>query len=207
MAMVLGALAGIRICVPRNMTQAAGMYNTLFAADDPALVVEVLSGYRLKERVPSNLGQMRVPLGVPEVIREGRDLTLVTYGACCRLALEAAAELSALGVEVEVVDLQTLDPLDLPGVMGASIAKTGALLGLDEDLPGGASAHVLRHALEVQGAQDRLEVPARTLTATANRSPVGQDGDFYTKPNVTDIARAAYALARERDPARHPEIW
>lgn len=207
MAMVLGALAGIRICVPRNMTQAAGMYNTLFAADDPALVIEVLSGYRLKERMPSNLGQMRVPLGVPEVIREGRDLTLVTYGACCRLALETANELAGLGVDVEVVDLQTLDPLDLPGVMGASIAKTGALLVLDEDLPGGASAHILRHALEVQGAQDRLDVPARTLTATANRSPVGQDGDFYTKPNVTDIARAAYAVARERDPKRYPEIW
>ena len=207
MSMLLGALAGIRICVPRNMTQAAGMYNTLFEADDPAVVIEVLSGYRLKERMPSNTAQMRVPLGVPEVIRPGRDLTLVTYGACCRFALEAATELEALGIDVEVIDLQTLDPLDLRGVMGGSIGRTGALLVVDEDLPGGASAHILRHALEVQGAQDRLEVPARTVTATANRSPVGQDGDFYTKPNTTDIVRAAYAIARERDPSRYPGIW
>jgi pyruvate/2-oxoglutarate/acetoin dehydrogenase E1 component/TPP-dependent pyruvate/acetoin dehydrogenase alpha subunit len=207
MGLLLGALAGIRICVPRNMTQAAGMYNTLFASDDPALVIEVLSGYRLKERMPANVGDLRVPLGVAEVIRAGRDLTLVTYGACCRVALEAAAELARLGLEVEVVDLQTLDPLDLRGVMGRSIARTGALLVVDEDLPGGASAHIFRHALEVQRAQDRLEVPARTLTAVASRTPVGQDGDFYTKPNVTDITRVAYAIARERDPARFPEIW
>ena len=207
MAMILGALAGVRICVPRNMTQAAGIYNTLFAADDPGLVIEVLSGYRMKERLPSNIGQMRVPLGVPEVIREGRDLTLVTYGACCRFALEAATELSALGVEIEVVDVQTLDPLDLRGVIGESVRRTGALLVVDEDLPGGASAHILRHALEVQGLQDRIEVPARTVTAVASRTPVGQDGDFYTKPNVTDIVRAAYAMARERDAERFPEIW
>jgi pyruvate/2-oxoglutarate/acetoin dehydrogenase E1 component len=189
------------------MTQAAGMYNTLFGSDDPAVVIEVLSGYRLKERMPSNLGQMRVALGVAEVIRSGRDLTLVTYGACCRFALEAAEELGALGVEVEVVDLQTLDPLDLRGVMGESVRRTGALLVVDEDLPGGASAHVLRHALEVQGLQDRIDVPARTVTAVANRTPVGQDGDFYTKPNTTDIVRAAYRIVRERDPERFPEIW
>jgi pyruvate/2-oxoglutarate/acetoin dehydrogenase E1 component len=150
---------------------------------------------------------MRIPLGVPEVIRPGRDVTLVTYGACCRFALAAATELASLGVDVEVVDLQTPDPLDLRGVMGASIGRTGAPLVVDEDLPGGASAHILRHALEVQRAQDRLEVPARTVTATANRTPVGQDGDFYTKPNTTDIVRAAYAVARERDPRRFPEIW
>lgn len=206
MAMLIGSLAGVRICVPRNMTQAAGMYNTLSDSDDPAVVIEVLSGYRLKERMPSNLGAMRVPLGVAEVIRPGRDLTCVTYGACCRVALEAAEQLAALGVEVEIVDLQTLDPLDVRGVVGDSVGRTGALLVVDEDLPGGASAHVLRHALEAQGAQDRLEVPARTVTATANRSPVGQDGDFYTKPNATDIARAAYAIARERD-ATLPEVW
>ncbi len=206
MSMLLGALAGIRICVPRNMTQAAGMYNTLFESDDPAVVIEVLSGYRLKERMPSNLGQMRIALGVPEVIREGTDLTLVTYGACCRFALEAATELATLGIEIEIVDVQTLDPLDLGGVIGRSIERTGALLVVDEDLPGGASAHILWHALEVQRAQDRLEVPARTVTATPNRTPVGQDGDFYTKPNTTDIVRAAYAIARERDPRRYPEI-
>ena len=207
MALLLGALPGIRICVPRNMTQAAGMYNTLFEADDPAVVIEVLSGYRLKEPMPSNLGRMRLALGVPEIIRSGRDVTVATYGAMCRITLEAAVVLQQLDVDVEVVDLQTLDPLDLPGVMGASVARTGALVVADEDIPGGASAHILRHALEVQGAQDRLDVPARTVTAVAGRTPVGQDGDHFTKPNVTDVVRAVYAVARERDPGRYPEVW
>ncbi len=207
MTVLLGALPGIRICVPRNMTQAAGMYNTIFESDDPALVIEVLSGYRLKERMPSNLREMRVPLGVAEVIRPGRDVTIATYGALCRFAMEAATELERLDVSAEVVDLQTLDPLDLRGVVGASVARTHGLLVADEDIPGGASAHVLRHALEVQGAQDHLDVPARTLTATASRSPVGQDGDFFTKPSVADIVERAYAIVRERDPRRYPEVW
>ncbi len=207
MSMLLGALPGIRICVPRNMTQAAGMYNTLFESDDPALVIEVLSGYRLKERMPSNVGRMKIPLGVPEVIRGGRDLTIATYGALCRFALEAATELAALGVEAEVVDVQTLDPLDLRGVLGASVARTHALLVADEDIPGGASAHVLRHVLEVQGAEDHLDVPARTLTSTASRTPVGQDGDYFSKPSVADLVERAYAIARERDPRRYPEVW
>jgi pyruvate/2-oxoglutarate/acetoin dehydrogenase E1 component len=207
MGLLLGSLRGIRIAVPRNMTQAAGMYNTVFAGDDPALIIEVLSGYRLKERLPSNLGEMRIPLGVPEVIRQGRDITVVTYGALCRIALEACVELERLGVDVELVDVQTLDPFDLTGTIGDSVRKTGALLVVDEDVPGGASAFILRHALEVQAAQDALEVPARTLTAVANRSPVGQDGDHYTKPSREDVIEAVYAVARERDPGRFPEIW
>jgi pyruvate/2-oxoglutarate/acetoin dehydrogenase E1 component len=207
MAMLLGAIAGIRICVPRNMTQAAGMYNTLFASDDPAVVIEVLSGYRLKERMPSNLGAMRVALGVAETIRPGRDVTVVTYGAMCRIVLEACAQLERLGIDPEVIDLQTLDPLDLRGAVGASVERTGALVVADEDIPGGASASILRHALEVQGAGDRLDVPARTITAVAGRTPVGQDGDHYTKPNVTDVVRGVYGVARERDPQRYPEVW
>ena len=207
MSVLLGALRGIRIAVPRNMTQAAGMYNTLFASDDPAIVIEVLSGYRLKERMPRNLGEMRVPLGVPEVLRPGADVTVVTYGALCRIAQEACGGLERLGIDVELVDVQTLDPFDLPGVIGASVRKTGALLVVDEDVPGGASAFILRHALEAQGAQDALDVPARTLTAVASRSPVGQDGDHYTKPSREDVIASVYAIARERDPERFPEIW
>lgn len=207
MGMLLGALPGVRICVPRNMTKAAGMYNTVFEGDDPALVIEVLSGYRLKEPLPSNLGQTRVALGVPEVLREGRDVTVVTYGALCRIALEAVPELERLGVDVEIVDVQTLDPLDRPGMLRTSVERTRALLVLDEDIPGGASAHILRHILEVEGAQDLLDVPARTLTATANRTPVGQDGDFFTKPNVSSVIEAVYAVMRERDPRRYLEIW
>ena len=207
MSVLLGALRGIRIAVPRNMTRAAGMYNTLFASDDPAIVIEVLSGYRLKERMPRNLGEMRVPLGVPEVLRPGADVTVVTYGALCRIAQEACGGLERLGIDVELVDVQTLDPFDLPGVIGASVRKTGALLVVDEDVPGGASAFILRHALEAQGAQDALDVPARTLTAVASRSPVGQDGDHYTKPSREDVIASVYAIARERDPERFPEIW
>ena len=207
MSVLLGALRGIRIAVPRNMTQAAGMYNTLFASDDPAIVIEVLSGYRLKERMPRNPGEMRVPLGVPEVLRPGADVTVVTYGALCRIAQEACGGLERLGIDVELVDVQTLDPFDLPGVIGASVRKTGALLVVDEDVPGGASAFILRHALEAQGAQDALDVPARTLTAVASRSPVGQDGDHYTKPSREDVIASVYAIARERDPERFPEIW
>jgi pyruvate/2-oxoglutarate/acetoin dehydrogenase E1 component len=134
-------------------------------------------------------------------------VTVVTYGALCRIALEACVELERLGVDVELIDVQTLDPFDLPGAIGASVRNTGALLVVDEDVPGGASAFILRHALEVQGVQDALEVPARTLSAVENRSPVGQDGDHYTKPNREDIIEAVYAIARERDPARFPEIW
>jgi len=207
MSVLLGALRGIRIAVPRNMTQAAGMYNTLFASDDPAIVIEVLSGYRLKERMPRNLGEMRAPLGVPEILRPGADITVVTYGALCRIAQEACGGLERLGIDVELVDVQTLDPFDLPGVIGASVRKTGALLVVDEDVPGGASAFILRHALEAQGAQDALDVPARTLTAVASRSPVGQDGDHYTKPSREDVIASVYAIARERDPERFPEIW
>ena len=207
MSVLLGALRGIRIAVPRNMTQAAGMYNTLFASDDPAIVIEVLSGYRLKERMPRNLGEMRAPLGVPEILRPGADVTVVTYGALCRIAQEACGGLERLGIDVELVDVRTLDPFDLPGVIGASVRKTGALLVVDEDVPGGASAFILRHALEAQGAQDALDVPARTLTAVASRSPVGQDGDHYTKPSREDVIASVYAIARERDPERFPEIW
>lgn len=206
MATVLSSLRGLRVAVPRNMTQAAGFYNTLFQGDDPALVIEVLSGYRSKERIPSNVGTFTVPLGVPEVLRPGGDVTLVTYGALCRIALEAAAELERLGIDVEIIDCQTLDPFDLDHSIVRSLERTNALLVVDEDVPGGASAYVLRHILEVQEGYDHLEVPARTLAATPNRSPVGQDGDYYTKPNREDIVEAVYAIMRERRPDEFPAI-
>lgn len=206
MATILSSMNGIRLCVPRNMTQAAGMYRTLFQGDDPGIVIEVLSGYRLKERMPSNIGVMTVPLGVPEVLRPGSDVTLVTYGALCRIALEAAARLEALGIDVEVVDCQTLEPFDLGHSIVRSVQKTGALLVVDEDVPAGAASYVLRHILETQKGYDHLEVPARTLTAVANRSPVGQDGDYYTKPNAEDIVEAVYAIMRERRPDDFPAL-
>ena len=206
MSVVLNALRGIYVAVPRNMVQAAGFYNTLFRGDNPALVVEVLNGYRLKERVPDNLGDFRLPLGIPETVRAGSDLTIVTYGALVRIALEAAETLSALGVDAEIVDAQTLNPFDLNGAIAKSLAKTNALLVVDEDVPGGASAFILREVLEVQHGFDHLDAAPRTLAAAENRAPVGVDGDYFAKPNGEQIVESAYALMRERRPRDFPDL-
>ena len=206
MSVVLNALRGIYVAVPRNMVQAAGFYNTLFRGDNPALVVEVLNGYRLKERVPDNLSDFRLPLGVPETVRAGSDLTIVTYGALVRIALEAADTLSALGIDAEIVDVQTLNPFDLNGAIAKSLAKTNALLVVDEDVPGGASAFILREVLEVQHGFDHLDAAPRTLTAAENRAPVGVDGDYFVKPNREQIVESAYALMRERRPRDFPDL-
>ncbi len=206
MQLILGALRGLRVVVPRDMTQAAGFYNTLLRSDDPAIVIEVLSGYRLKERVPSNVGDFTLPLGVPETIRAGRDITLVTYGALCRIAQDAAKDLVAVGIEVEIIDVRTLLPFDTGQLIGKSVARTGALLVVDEDLPGGASAYILQQVLDAQRAIDHLEVPAHALSAVASRTPVGTDADHFTKPSREDIFAAAYDLMRERDPDRFPAL-
>jgi pyruvate/2-oxoglutarate/acetoin dehydrogenase E1 component/TPP-dependent pyruvate/acetoin dehydrogenase alpha subunit len=206
MSVVLNALRGIYVAVPRNMVQAAGFYNTLFRGDNPAIVVEVLNGYRLKERVPDNLGDFRLPLGVPETVRAGSDLTIVTYGALVRIALEAGDTLSALGVDAEIIDVQTLNPFDLSGAIATSLAKTNALLVVDEDVPGGASAFILREVLEVQHGFEQLDAAPRTLTAAENRAPVGVDGDYFVKPNREQIVESAYALMRERRPRDFPDL-
>jgi pyruvate/2-oxoglutarate/acetoin dehydrogenase E1 component len=206
MQMILGTLRGMHLCVPRDMTQAAGFYNTLLRGDDPAVVIEVLSGYRLKERAPTNVGDFTMPLGVPELLREGADITLVTYGALCRIALEAAQDLAAADIDVEIVDVRTLLPFDLRHAIVGSVQKTGALLVVDEDLPGGASAYILQHIVETQDGIDHLDVGPRTLTARANRTPVGVDGDYFSKPSREDIFAAAYGIQRERHPDRFPSL-
>jgi 2-oxoisovalerate dehydrogenase E1 component len=206
MAVLLNALRGIYIAVPRNMTQAAGMYNTLFRGDNPGVVIEVLNAYRLKERVPDNVGTFTVPLGVPEVLRQGTDVTVVTYGACCAIALDAAQALDELGVSCEVVDVQTLNPFDLESSIARSVEKTHAVLFLDEDMPGGASAFMLQQVLEVQGAWWHLDAAPRTLAASPNRPAYGPDGDYFTKPNRESIVSAVYAMARERQPWRFPPL-
>jgi pyruvate/2-oxoglutarate/acetoin dehydrogenase E1 component len=207
MQMILGALRGLHVAVPRDMTQAAGFYNTLLRGDDPAVVIEVLSGYRLKERVPANVGDFTLPLGVPETLRAGRDLTVVTYGALCRIAMDAATDLAAIGIDAEIIDVRTLLPFDTGGLIGQSVARTGALLVVDEDLPGGASAYILQNVLDTQGAIDHLEVPPRALSAVASRTPVGTDADHFTKPDREDVFAAAYAIARERAPERFPPLF
>lgn len=215
LGMILSACRGMHICVPRNMTQAAGMYNVLLNSDDPALVIEVLNGYRLKERVPTNVGSFRVALGEPEILRQGHDLTLVTYGACCRIACEAAAFLSQWHrVEVEVIDVQTLLPFDRPRTIRESLKKTNKLLIVDEDVPGGASAFLYREILETQQGFHWLEALPRTLTAQPNRAAYASDGDYFCKPSAENIIDAALGIMHEIMPQAFPvsdprtaELW
>src|SRR5438105_3324296 len=206
MATIISSLRGLHVAVPRAMTRAAGLYNTLLRGDDPALLIEVLSGYRLKERLPDNVGEFTIPLGVTETIRNGSDVTVVTYGALCRIAMEAATDLARIGIEAEIVDVQTLLPFDRDHAIAESVQKTGALLVVDEDVPGGASAYIVREIVETQGAIDDLDVGPRTLTAAPNRVAVGNDGDYFSKPNREDMFEAVYAIMRERRPDDFPPI-
>jgi pyruvate/2-oxoglutarate/acetoin dehydrogenase E1 component len=206
MSVIVNALQGVYVAVPRNMTQAAGFYNTLFQGDNPGIVIEVLNGYRLKERVPDNVGLFTVPLGVPEVLRSGTDATVVTYGACCGLALDAAATLEGLGVSCEVIDVQTMNPFDINHLLERSLEKTHALVCVDEDVPGGASAFMLQQILEVQKGWWHLDAAPRTLSASPNRAAYGPDGDYFTKPNRESIVAAVYEVVRERQPWRFPAL-
>ncbi|MBU6341341.1 MAG: transketolase [Bacteroidetes bacterium] len=201
-ALMLGSLRGMWVCVPRNMTQAAGMYNTLLQSDDPAIVVEVLNGYRLKERMPENIGAFTVPLGQAEILRYGTDCTVVSYGASLRIAEEAADLLAVQGISVEIVDIQTLLPFDLSGVCAKSIEKTNRVLFLDEDVPGGGAAYMMQQVLEVQGAYRFLDAAPLTLAGKEHRPGYGQDGDYFSKPQVEDVFDAIYASMREADPER-----
>ncbi|RIV22391.1 transketolase [Fibrisoma montanum] len=207
MGAMLSTLRGMHVLVPRNMTQAAGFYNTLIKGDDPALLIECLNGYRLKERLPDNLDEFCLPLGVPEVLREGTDVTLVTYGSMCRIVMEAAAQLADMGISVEVIDVQTLLPFDVHHSIVESIKKTNRVLFADEDVPGGATAYMMQEVVEVQKAYQYLDSVPRTLTAKAHRPPYGSDGDYFSKPNVDDVIETVYALMNEAEPARFPELY
>ncbi|MEY3050489.1 MAG: hypothetical protein RLY31_274 [Bacteroidota bacterium] len=202
--MILNALRGIYVLVPRNFVQAAGLYNTMLHSEDPALVIECLNGYRLKEQMPDNIGEFTVPIGVPEVLTAGTDLTLVTYGSCVRIALQAADRLLADGISVEVVDVQTLLPFDLEHRILDSLKKTNRVMFLDEDVPGGASAYMLQEVLEIQGGYRYLDSPPVTITAQSHRPPYGSDGDYFSKPNAEDIYEAAYRMMGESFPDKFP---
>lgn len=197
MGMLLGSLRGMHICVPRNMTQAAGMYNTLLRSDDPALVIEVLNGYRVKEKLPDNLDEFTVPLGQVEVLRPGADITLITYGACVRIAEDACQLLSDMGISIELIDVQTLLPFDLSEQCVASIRKTNRVIFLDEDFEGGASAYLMQQVLERQGAYRWLDAQPVSLYAKPHRPGYGEDGDYHSKPQVEDIVEAALKIVRE----------
>ncbi|MCL4281013.1 MAG: transketolase [Flavobacteriales bacterium] len=197
MGTIINSVRGMVVCVPRNMQQAAGMYNTLIQSDDPALVIECLNGYRLKERLPSNLGEFTVPIGIPEVVREGSDLTLVSYGSTFRVCEEAADRLEALGISVELVDARTLLPFDRGHRIVESLQKTNRLLVVDEDVPGGASAFILQQILEVQGGYRFLDAAPATLTAKAHRPAYGSDGDYFSKPSVEDVVEKVLGMVKE----------
>jgi pyruvate/2-oxoglutarate/acetoin dehydrogenase E1 component len=207
MAGALHLLRGMLILVPRNMVQAVGFYNTLLEADEPALVVEVLNGYRLKERLPDNLAEFRVPVGVPELLREGSDVTVVTYGPLTRIAEEAAEVLSSLDVEVELIDVQSLLPFDRHGRIVESLRKTSRVLFLDEDVPGGTTAYMLQEVLEKQGGYQWLDAAPRTLSAQEHRPAYGTDGNYWSKPNTEDIIYTVYEMMHEAAPASYPRFF
>jgi pyruvate/2-oxoglutarate/acetoin dehydrogenase E1 component len=196
--MIINAVRGMYLCVPRNMTQAAGMYNTLLQSDEPGIVIECLNGYRLKEREPSNLADFTVPFGIPEVIREGEDLTIVSYGSMVRVVEESiVAYLEPQGISCEVVDVRTLLPFDVNGMILKSLQKTGRILFVDEDVPGGASAYMFQQVIEEQGGYRWLDAAPKTLTAKAHRPAYATDGDYFSKPNAEEIAAVARMLCAE----------
>lgn len=207
MAGIINLLRGVHVLAPRDMTRAVGFYNTLLQSDDPALVVEVLNGYRLKERLPDNIGRFTMPLGVPEVLRIGQDVTLVTYGACVHIALDAAESLANAGIQTEVIDVQSLLPFDHPGIILESLKKTSRVLFVDEDVPGGTTAYMLQKTLVEQGGYRWLDSAPVTLSGSDHRPAYGSDGDYYSKPNKETIFRAVYTLMREVDPARFPALY
>ncbi|WP_396197951.1 thiamine pyrophosphate-dependent enzyme [Flavobacterium sp.] len=207
MGMIINAVRGIHVLVPRNMTKAAGFYNTLLETDEPALVIECLNGYRLKEKMPTNLGAFKTPIGVVETIKTGTDITLVGYGSTLRLIEQAANELESVGINAELIDVQSLLPFDVQHDIVKSVAKTNRLLVIDEDLPGGASAYILQEILENQKAYQHLDSAPQTLTAKPHRPAYGTDGDYFSKPSAEDIFEKVYAIFNEVDPVKYPNLY
>lgn len=207
MGMILNSIRGIYVLVPRNMTQAAGFYNTLLKSDDAALIIECLNGYRLKERVPSNIGEFTVPLGKPEVLREGEDVTIVTYGSMCRVIMDAAEQLQEEGVSCEVIDVQTLLPFDIDHSIVESLKKTNRVVFADEDVPGGASAFMMQKVLEEQGGYRYLDSKPITITGKEHRPAYASDGDYFSKPNTEEVFDKVYALMAEANPEKYPDIY
>lgn len=206
MGALIHSLRGMYILSPRNMTQAAGFYNTLLKSDEPALVIESLNGYRLKENLPSNLGELCTPIGVVETLKKGKDITLVSYGSTLRIVSQAAEELKEVGIDAEVIDAQTLLPFDIRHETVKSVQRTGRLLVIDEDVPGGCAAYMLNEIIEKQGAYKFLDSAPQTLTAKAHRPAYGTDGDYFSKPNAEDVFEKVYAIMHESDPENFPKL-
>ncbi|WCC45954.1 thiamine pyrophosphate-dependent enzyme [Tenacibaculum finnmarkense] len=204
---IINNIRGIHVLVPRNMTKAAGFYNTLLQGDDPALVIECLNGYRLKEELPINLGDFKTPIGVVETIKEGTDMTVISYGSTLRIVEEAAKELAQVGIDIEIIDAQSLLPFDINHDTVKSVAKTNRLLVVDEDLPGGASAYLLQEIVENQNGYKHLDSKPQTLTAKAHRPAYGTDGDYFSKPSAEDIFEKIYAIMNEANPSKYKSLY
>lgn len=207
MGMILNAIRGIHVLVPRSMTKAAGFYNTLLETDEPALVIECLNGYRLKEKMPTNLGDFKTPIGVVETLKEGSDITLVSYGSTLRLVEQAAKELQEVGIDAEIIDVQSLLPFDINHDIVKSLAKTNRLLVIDEDVPGGASAYILQQIIDTQKGYLHLDSQPQTLAAKAHRPAYGTDGDYFSKPSVEDIFEKVYEIMNEVNPSKYPGLY
>ncbi len=207
MSLVISAIRGMYVCVPRDMTRAAGFYNTLLEADDPAIVIEPLNGYRLKEALPENIGEFKIPLGIPEILREGSDITLVTYGSCVRIAINAIDQLAEFGISVELIDVQTLLPFDINHSIAKSVKKTNKVVFFDEDVPGGGTSFMMNKVLEEQKAFFSLESEPRTICAKEHRPAYGTDGDYFSNPNAEDVFETIYGIMNEADPIKFPMLY
>ena len=204
---IIHNIRGIHVLVPRNMTKAAGFYNTLLRGDDPALVIECLNGYRLKEQLPLNFGEFTTPIGVIEIIKKGKDMTVVSYGSTLRIVQEAAVELLLVGIDIEIIDIQSLLPFDINHETVKSVAKTNRLLIVDEDVPGGASAYLLQEIIENQNGYQYLDSKPATLTAKAHRPAYGSDGDYFSKPSAEDIFEKVYEMMHEAYPTKFKSLY
>jgi len=207
LSMVINSIRGIYVMVPRNMTQAAGFYNTMMASDDAGLIIEPLNGYRLKEKMPANIGNYRIPLGVPEILHEGSDLTLVTYGSCVKIAQEAIPQITDFGISVELIDVQTLLPFDIHHEILKSLKKTNKILFFDEDGSGGATAFMMQKVIEEQGGFRHLDAEPRTLTAKDHRPAYTNDGDYFSNPNAENVFEMVYQMMHEYSPNKYPRLW
>ena len=204
--MLLSSLRGVYIISPRNMTQAAGFYNTMLKSDDPSIIIECLNGYRLKERLPDNVGEFTIPLGVPDILKEGSDVTIVTYGSMCRIVMDAAEDLERFGISCEVIDVQTLLPFDINQSILESVKKTNRIVFADEDVPGGATGFMLHKVLEEQGAYQYVDSKPVSITAKEHRPAYASDGDYFSKPNAEDVFEKVYTLMSEADPSKYPAL-
>lgn len=207
MGMLLSAVRGVHVAVPRDMTQAAGFYNTYLESDQPVIIIEPLNGYRLREKKPTNMGEFKTPVGKPEIMEEGTDLTLVTYGSCVRIAREAVKQLKEFDISVELIDVQTLIPFDIHGRIYDSLKKTNKILFFDEDVPGGATTYMLQKVLEARKGFFHLDLEPRTLTAKSHRAAYSSDGDYFSNPNAEDVFETVYRMMHEYNPSRYPGIF